>query len=278
MLGLRILFALLIAGLSLPAQEDGPPAGGGGGRRGGGQRNIREFLGLGAAPDPAAAAKGAPVYKTNCGGCHGQDGRGAQAPSLVRSEVILHDEKDETIGPVIKQGRPASGMPGFPNLSVEEIHNISQYLKMQVELAANRGTYGQSYGALRNQVTGDAKKGQAFFESNCTSCHSSTGDLSKIGAKFPQAGTMTNRILWPAPQGPQKVTVTPTGGTPVAGVVSRMDDFEISIYDASGTYHYWPRNKVKVEIEDKLEGHRALLPKYADSDIHNITAYLVTLK
>ena len=35
---------------------------------------------------------------------------------------------------------------------------------------------------------------------------------------------------------------------------------------------------MKVEIEDKLAGHRALLPKYSDADIHNLTAYLVTLK
>jgi cytochrome c oxidase cbb3-type subunit III len=271
---------MVLAGTGLYGQEEGPPAGGpgAGGRRGG--RNIREFLGLGAAPDPAAAAKGAPIYKTNCGGCHGQDGRGAQAPSLVRSAVVLHDEKDETIGPIIKEGRPANGMPGFPSLSTDDIHNISQYLKMQVELAANRGTYGQSYGALRNQVTGDAKKGQAFFEANCTSCHSATGDLSKIGAKFPQAGTMTNRILWPTTPGPQKVSVTPIsgGGAAITGIVSKMDDFEISLYDATGKYHYWPLRAVKVEIEDKLGGHRALLPKYADADIHNITAYLITLK
>jgi hypothetical protein len=57
-----------------------------------------------------------------------------------------------------------------------------------------------------------------------------------------------------------------------------MNDFDISITDTGGRYHQWPRNQVKVEIEDRLGGHRALLPKYSDADIHNLTAYLVTLK
>ena len=48
-----------------------------------------------------------------------------------------------------------------------------------------------------------------------------------------------------------------------------MDDFNISLDDAAGEYHYWPRDQVKVEVEDKLAGHRALLPKYSDADIHN---------
>src|SRR3982750_420649 len=91
------------------SQEPEAGAGGRGGRRGGG--NTREFLGLGPAPDPAQVAKGAPLYKQNCAGCHGEDARGAQGPNLVRSGVVLHDEKDEQIGPVIKSGRPQAGMP-----------------------------------------------------------------------------------------------------------------------------------------------------------------------
>ena len=32
-----------------------------------------------------------------------------------------------------------------------------------------------------------------------------------------------------------------------------MNDFDVSITDAAGGYHQWPRDQVKVEIEDKLE-------------------------
>lgn len=258
-----------------------PPGGGGrggrGGRGGGGAAGTREFLGLGPAPDAAAAAKGAPLYKQNCATCHGETARGSQGPSLIRSVVVLHDEKDEEIGPVIRNGRPQGGMPGFPQLSADDIHAISQYLKLQIELAANRGTYGQTYAGLRGQVTGDKAKGEAFFAANCTSCHSATGDFAKIGARIPQPQQMQSRLLWPSTFGPQKVTVTASGAS-FSGTIRQIDDFNVSITGSDGEYHSWPRSEVSVQFDQKLAGHRALLPKYTDADIHNLAAYLVTLK
>lgn len=256
------------------------PAGPGGGRgRGGmGARGTREFLGLGPAPDAAAAKLGEPLYKQNCGACHGETGRGAQGPNLVRSTVVLHDEKGEEIGPVIKNGRPQGGMPAFPGLKEDQLYDIAEYLHMQVELAANRGLYGQTYSTLRNQPSGDAKQGQMFFEAHCNSCHSASGDLAKIGAKFPQAVTMRSRFLWPAQQGPRKVTVTTANGQTVTGSLLTYDDFTISLRSPDGEFHEYPLNQVKVKMDDKLGGHRGLLPQYTDADIHNLTAYLVTLK
>jgi cytochrome c oxidase cbb3-type subunit III len=267
---LLLFFVASAAAISdLNAQD--PP--GGGGRRGPG---IREFLGLGPAPDPEKAKRGEPIYLSNCAGCHGKDGRGAQAPGLTRMQLVLHDEKGEKLMPVLKEGR--QGMPPFPRLSQDEVFLISQFLKMQIELAANRGTYGATYGDLRNQVTGDAKKGGEFFQANCTGCHSATGDLAKIGAKFPQPAALKNRFLWPATPGPARVKVTTPDGKVIEGRVKTNNDFELSLLDADGNYHYWPRHAVKIEIEDKLSGHRALLPKYSDADINNLAAYLVTLK
>lgn len=287
---LGALLALSVAASCLLAQEDLPPAGGRGGQGrggrggrgggGGGRGGTREFLGLGPAPDEAAAKKGEPLYKQNCATCHGENARGSQGPNLVRSVVVLHDEKGEEIGPVIKSGRPQAGMPGFPNLSQDDLSNIAQYLHLQVELAANRGTYGATYGALRNQLSGDPKKGEAYFNGTggCKSCHSVTGDLAKIGAKFPQPSSLQSRFLWPATPGPVKVKVTTASGESIAGAVRVMNDFDLSITDTAGNYHQWPRDQVKLDIEDKLTGHRDLLPKYTDADIHNLTAYLVTLK
>jgi cytochrome c oxidase cbb3-type subunit 3 len=265
---------LALAPLGLVAQE-----GEGGGRGGrGGRGNTREFLGLGPAPDPAAAAKGEPLYVANCAACHGKTARGGQAPDLVRSVVVLHDEKDEEIGSLIKNGRPQAGMPSFPALSQDEIHNISQFLKMQVELTANRGTYSQTYSGLRSHTSGDSRKGQEFFEANCAACHSATGDLSKIGAKFPQAATLQARFIWPAGREPARATVTAKSGQSISGTVLKLDDFDVALRDSNGEYHYWPRGQVQVQVEDKLGGHRALLPKYSDADLHNVTAYLATLK
>jgi cytochrome c oxidase cbb3-type subunit 3 len=133
-------------------------------------------------------------------------------------------------------------------------------------------------------VTGDAKAGEAYFNGagGCKNCHSPTGDLAKIGARM-QPDQLQTRFIWPGGGGrgggsPQKVTVTLPSGETIAGTLKRQDDFDISMYDAQGNYRSWPRDTVKVQIEDKLVGHRELLAKYTDQDMHNLTAYLVTLK
>ncbi|SPE42136.1 Cytochrome c, class I [Candidatus Sulfopaludibacter sp. SbA3] len=252
-----------------------PPAGRGGGR--GGRGSTRDFLGLGPPPDVAAAARGEKLFAPNCAFCHGEKARGASGPNLVRSTLVLHDEKGELVGPAIAKGFPDKGMPGFPNFTAPELADISQYLHLQVELVANRGTYKRL-----NVVTGNASAGEAYFNGvgGCKPCHSVTGDLAHIGSRY-EPDQLQNRFVWPAGgRGGvrQKVTVTVPGGQSITGTVRRMDDFDISITDSAGNYHSWRRESVKVELEDRLVGHRRLLDKYTDADMHNLTAYLVTLK
>jgi sRNA-binding regulator protein Hfq len=147
---------------------------------------------------------------------------------------------------------------------------------LQVELVANRGTYKRL-----NVVTGKASAGEAYFNANCKSCHSITGDLAHIGARY-EPDQLQNRFIWPAGGrgggARQKVTVTLPNGQTVAGTIRKIDDFDISLTDSSGAYHSWPRDSVKIELEDRLAGHRRLLEKFSDADMHNLTAYLVTLK
>jgi mono/diheme cytochrome c family protein len=240
---------------------------------------MRVFLGLGPRPDAEAAKKGEPLYQQLCATCHGPQGRGAQAPSLIRSTVVLHDEKGERLAPVIREGKPP-GMPPQPGLTNDEIYNLAQYLHLQVELAANRGTYDETYSALKNMPTGDRVAGEAFFKGSggCTACHSTTGDLARIGARFPQISALKARFLWPSAPGPRRATVTTPSGRTVTGAIRSITDFDISIVDDAGAYHYWPRSAVTVVVEDTLDGHRALLPKYSDADINNLAAYLVTLR
>src|SRR5438093_13457639 len=91
-----------------------------GGRGGGAGESTREFLGLGRAPDPAVAARGEKLYASTCAFCHGPEARGAEGPSLVRSELVLHDDKGEVIGPVLLKGRPDAGRPAMPSLAPEQ--------------------------------------------------------------------------------------------------------------------------------------------------------------
>lgn len=242
------------------------------------QRDIRQFLGLGAPPDLAAAKLGERLYKQNCEACHGAKARGGEGPNLVRSPLVLHDEKGHDIGLVVKNGRPQAGMPAFPSLTPDQIYQIAEYIHLQVENAVNRGAYNRLYANERSQTSGDAKQGEAFFQANCSHCHSATGDLAKIGDKYPQAAAMLPRFLWPASKEPASITVKTPSGEKVSGTVVRLDDFDVDLRDAAGEYHSWPRDKVEIESDNKLAGHRALLPQYTDADLHNLTAYLLTLK
>ena len=240
--------------------------------------NTREFLGLGPAPDAAAAKLGEPLYVENCSTCHGKNARGAQGPNLIRSPLVLHDEKGTEIGQVVKNGRAQGGMPAFPSLSDVQVYDIAEYIHLQVELAANRGTYRDTYSSQRNQVSGNPAEGQAFFAAHCASCHSVTGDLADIGKRYPQASVMLSRIAWPVSTRPQEATVVTKSGEKFSGVLVKCDDFDVELRDSSGAYRTWPKADVRVETADKLAGHRALLPQYTDADLHNLTAYLVSIK
>jgi cytochrome c oxidase cbb3-type subunit III len=266
------LLAFAAAASCLMAQEDLPPAGRGG------RGNTRDFLGLGPAPDAAAASRGEKLYAPNCAFCHGEKARGAEGPNLVRSPVVLHDEKGELIGSAVSKGFPDKGMPAFSNFTEAQLSDIAQYLHMQVELVANRGIYKRL-----NVVTGDPKAGEAYFNGagGCTACHSVTGDLAHIGSKY-AAEQLQTRFVWPAGRGGggrgDKVTVTLPSGEAIMGTLKAMDDVNLSMYDASGRYRSWPREGLKVSMEDRLAGHRKLLDKYTDADMHNLTAYLARLK
>jgi cytochrome c oxidase cbb3-type subunit III len=239
---------------------------------------TREFLGLGREPDPKVAAEGQKIFAPTCGFCHGSDGRGASGPDLLRSSIVLDDNQGELIGKTVHEGRPGKGMPAFPSLTDQQISEIAEYLHLQVELAANRGTY-----QVLNIVTGNAKAGQAFFNGGgkCSGCHSASGDLAHVGTKYKPAD-LQQTFLYPAstakPTKP-KVTVILANGKELTGTLKHLDDFSVSFYDTAGSYHSVELGKgVSVKVEDKLEAHRKMLDQYTNQQMHDLTAYLVTLK
>jgi cytochrome c oxidase cbb3-type subunit 3 len=239
---------------------------------------TREFLGLGRMPDAKMAAEGAKIFGSTCGFCHGENARGASGPDLLRSPVVLDDNQGELIGQTVHAGRPTKGMPAFPSLTDEQVRDIAEYLHLQVELAANRGTY-----KALSVVTGNAKAGEAYFngEGKCNTCHSATGDLAHVGSKMAPPD-LQERFLYPGPgQHPSntKVTVILKGGTEISGTLKHLDDFYVSLDDSAGNYHSVALEKgVAVKVEDKLLFHRQMLDKYTNQQMHDLTAYLVTLK
>jgi cytochrome c oxidase cbb3-type subunit 3 len=266
---LCLLVSLTFVAAALYAQQGRPPR----------QRpDVGAFLGLGSPPDQAAAKKGEGLFKQNCAACHGENARGAEGPNLLRSVVVLHDENGDAVGQVLKTGRPQGGMPAFPNLTKDEVYQIAEYLHQQIYLAANRGLYREEYAGERSHSSGNAAAGKAFFADHCASCHSVSGDLAHIGSRYPEVDVLQSRFLWPKSDKPRCATVVTSSGAKITGNVARLDDFDVAIFDAGGEYHYWPRSAVKISLDDPLKPHGELLPQYTDADIHNLAAYLLTIK
>jgi mono/diheme cytochrome c family protein/sRNA-binding regulator protein Hfq len=234
----------------------------------------RDFLGLAPPADAEAAVRGAKAYTQACAFCHGPKATGAEGPDLLRSSIVLHDEKGDTLGPFLQKGRPDKGMPAFASLSRAQSYDIAEFLHDRVEAAANRWGY-----KVQNVVTGDAKAGEFYFNGTgqCQFCHSVSGDLAHIGKM--DATDLQATFLYPDKNNPKtEVTVTLPSGEKITGTLKRMDDFELSMYDSAGIYRSFAIDSVKFILQDPLARHRELLAKYSDADMHNLLAYLVTLK
>jgi cytochrome c oxidase cbb3-type subunit 3 len=254
--------------------------------------------------DPASVKRGADAFVANCGTCHGATAKGTDVgPDLVRSPLVEDDSKGELIGPVLRTGRPDKGMPK-QDLTEQQIADIGAWLRVQVYGAAFRGTY-----SYLNIVVGDAKKGEAYFNGagKCSTCHSPTGDLAGIGGKYDpptlqsrwvsggaggrggrgRGGTLSANGSTTADITPPEitkstttVTVTLANGQSFTGVPVSITDFTVTFRDMSGAYHSYTRNGdfPRVEMHNPLQAHGEILKTLTDDDMHNVTAYLVTLK
>jgi len=272
-------------GTSLMAQAPVPPANqpAGPGRGGGG-------LGAGAnrrpPVDAAKVERGKGLYGVNCTFCHGADARGGEGgPNLLRSQLVLSDNNGDAIGPVITNGRPDRGMPKFA-MDASQTSDIATFIH-----SLSTGSRGANLKAPPSIVTGDAKSGETYFRAKCASCHSVTGDLKGIATKIPDPKNLQQNWLMPGgggfgaapstrPIASKTVTVTLASGEKVEGSLVRIDDFIVTFSAADGTSRTFTRegDVPKVVVHDPMAPHKQLLPTYTDKDIHDLTAYLLTLK
>ena len=240
-----------------------------------------------AAADPAVVQRGRQIFSANCSFCHGSDARGGEGgPNLIRSELVLNDKNGELIATVVQNGRPDKGMPKF-DLSLEEIASIAAFIhSMPV------GGRAETTGVV-DPLVGDAKAGEAYFNGpgKCAGCHSVSGDLTGIGAKYTDVRALQGAMLSGGaavtqgyaglPASARKtVTVTLQSGETVKGQLDQIDDFIVALTDSDGNYHSYVRHgdSPKVTISNPLQPHFDMLRNFKDEEIHNVTAYLVTLK
>lgn len=241
--------------------------------------------------DEASANRGQQLFASTCGQCHGADARGtAKGPDLIRSLPVLHDRIEQLHGTDLI---PLLQKPNHTfNLTQAQVADISQFLTRSINRILRSGGY---YNQPSDMLSGDAKAGEVYFNGagGCNKCHSPSGDLAGIANKYPPA-TLQQKIVFPQtggfggrgrgspatePRPRSQVTVKPPDGSAITGTLIRIDDFDVTLQDSSGAERTFTRTPdTKVDVTDPYAAHIALLDKYTDGDIHNLTAYLETLK
>jgi mono/diheme cytochrome c family protein len=265
-------------GSVLSAQQ--APAGRGG--RGAGQATEERPGEEGAKLDPAAMDRGAALFRPACGFCHGNDARGGLAPDLARSLYVLDDNGGKELGEFLKLGRPDQGMPAFPALAADQLTDLAAFLHGVIIDARKRVPMDNN--AI---VVGDAKAGEAYFNGagKCNSCHSPDRDLKGIGSKFDPA-VLQDHMMNPraarggTPPPPPTVKVTLGSGETISGTLVTVNDFYVTLKDDSGNRRTFTRDNdvPRVAIVDPARAHLDMLLTFSDKNMHDLTAYLVTLK
>jgi cytochrome c oxidase cbb3-type subunit 3 len=221
-------------------------------------------------------------FASQCGFCHGRDAAGGEGgPDLTRSALVAGDNRGDRIGPLIRGGRTDKGMPAF-SLPDADIAAMVAFIHAQ-KADADAATGGRRAVDVADLQTGDATAGMKYFDGACARCHSPSGDLAGVAGRL-QGLALLQRMLNPAsgrgagPRGVPTVTVTTKAGQVVTGKLAYRDEFTIALTDASGYYRSWPAAQVKFTVDDPLQAHVDQLAKYTDADMHNVLAYLQTLR
>jgi cytochrome c oxidase cbb3-type subunit 3 len=251
-----------------------------------GFQNLAESLGVvlllqAAAVQPAPSQPvqtGQRIFAAQCGFCHGRDAMGGETgPDLTRSALVRADVGGDALGPVVRTGRVEKGMPAF-RLADAELAAVIAFIHDQKSRAESLVGARRSVDAADLQ-TGDAEAGRALFNGagRCAACHSPTGDLAGVANRL-QGLELLQRMLYPSKARRATVTVTLPSGETVDGALAYRDEFTIALTDRSGRYRSWSARQVKIAVDNPLEAHVEQLGKYTDDDMHNVLAYLQTLR
>ena len=244
--------------------------------------------------DATAAMRGRKTYASACIQCHGTQARGGQGGSnILRSSTLLHDRYGNLLGPFLRKGHPVQGGPAASTYTDSQMVDLSHFLRERF----NDTLRGSPVFTVQNVLTGDRAAGEAYFngDGGCRECHSPSGDLKGIGGRLDPPG-LQQRFLFPRPptRGPRApasaaggaavakpttVTVTTASGETATGVLVSLDDFTVALRDPNGVYRSWKRAAdLTVVKNDPYAAHVALLDKYTDKNMHDIVAYLESLK
>jgi cytochrome c oxidase cbb3-type subunit III len=226
---------------------------------------------------PALVQSGKSLFQQDCAFCHGRDASGGESgPDLTRSKTVADDVGGVKIGAVVRNGRPEKGMPRF-DVSDQQIAGLMAFIHTQrnIALAEPGGRKGVDASDLQ---TGSAAAGKQYFEGagGCAGCHSPAGDLAGIASRY-RGLALEEQMLYPK-HAKSKVTVTPASGEAVSGTLEYLDEFTVGLTDPTGVYRSWRTTDVSYKVDAPVNAHVELFGKYTDADIHNLMAYLQTLR
>jgi mono/diheme cytochrome c family protein len=227
-------------------------------------------------PSDLVEAGGA-LFQQSCAFCHGRDTMGGESgPDLTRSKLVSADVGGDKTSEVVRNGRPEKKMPAF-NFSDQELLSLAAFIHAQQAKAATQK--GSRRGVdVADLQTGDVAAGKRYFNGTggCAKCHSASGDLAGVASRY-EGLQLEERMLYPRDVKSQ-VVVTLPAGQKVAGTLAYRDEFTVGLRDSRGTYRSWPTDKVKYVIDERVNAHADLFEKYTDDDIHNLMAYIQTLR
>ena len=226
---------------------------------------------------PPEAAAGSAIFLQNCAFCHGRDAMGGETgPDLTQSKIVLGDKDGSAISGVVREGRIGKKMPAF-QFSNSELASLVAFIRVRVAAAASMkgGRRGVEAADLQ---TGNAAAGKQYFNGSggCAKCHSVTGDLAGIANRY-EGLRLEERMLYPR-DALSKVAVTLPSGKIIQGVLAYQDEFTIGLRDSNGSYRSWSTGNVRFTVDSPTQAHVDQFPRYTDKDIHDLMAYLQTLR
>jgi cytochrome c oxidase cbb3-type subunit III len=301
------LAAVLCSAATIPAQE---PGGGRGGPPQGAPPPVTQ-ISRSPVVDQDAHDRGRVLWASHCIDCHGSQARGSDTgPNIIRTKTANFDrtaaKAGSVLGPFLKAGHPTQSKKPSASFTDEEVVALANFLRQRV----NDTMRGSAVFTAGDILVGDATAGEAYFhgDGGCARCHNAAANpLAGIATRIPVPVDLQQRMLFPgaagrgrggrgraggaAPPSASPATAAPAdrnairvsiaapAGPPASGVLVEESDFYITLRDAEGAIHTVRRTPgMRVTKTNPLQAHIDLLDRITDKQIHDVVAYLETLK
>jgi mono/diheme cytochrome c family protein len=285
-----VAMAWFVSALSTTAQQGVP-----GGRGGAAPGQPPAVVQVSGRPpvDAAAHDRGRALWARECIDCHGSQARGSEkGPNIIRTKTVNFDRSAETpgsvLGPFLKAGHPTMSGKASASFTQDDVIALAHFVRQRV----NDTMRGSALFTVGDILVGDRVAGETLFNGTgkCATCHTSTTrSLAGIGTRVPAPVDIQQRMMFPntAPRGrgagpnPNTiaVTITPESGSPIAGSLVEQSDFFVTVRLDDGTVRAVRRTPgMKIVVTNPLQAHIDLLEVITDKNMHDLVAYLESLK